>query len=147
MTNTILAGIAVSLGAEFGEKIKVHIERERQHLKEPCFFISCIHPTHERVIGRRFFRRFSIAVQYFPADRQKEVEECNDVAERLYHCLEWISVSGDPLMGSRMRHEIVDGILTFFVDYSLFVHREKENIPMENMTLNPSVKEVNENGS
>ena len=130
MINSIIEAIAIALNGEFGDDYRVYVERERQDLKEPCFFISCLNPTHTRILGRRYFRENSFVIQYFPQDRQREKEECNDTAERLNDCLEWITVKGDnvegdPVMGSQMRYEIVDGVLNFFVHYNFFVVRPR----------------------
>ena len=141
MVDEIITGIALALKEKFGTGYKVHRERERQNLEDHAFFVSCYNQTHSRVVGRRFFRQFHVVIHYFPADKLDEDAECSAVAEGLYDCLEWISISGDLQMANNMRHEMVDGVLNFFVDYTHFVCRDKDDTPMETLTLNQEVKE------
>mgnify|MGYP000801805600 FL=1 len=55
-------------------------------------------------------------------------------------CLEWITVTGDLVRGSKMKSEIVDGVLNFFVNYDMFVYRKVDSVPMEDVSQNISVK-------
>ena len=67
-----------------------------------------------------------------PEEKQKE---CTDTAERLLQCLEYIMVSGEekPMRGTKMKCEITDGILKFFVNYDCFVSKSQQQVPMESM--------------
>lgn len=58
-----------------------------------------------------------------------------------FFSLEWIIVDGDLQMGTKMRYEIVDGTLHFFVNYDLFVYKGGDDIPaMREMKKETSVK-------
>ncbi len=140
MINSIIAAISIALNKEFGDGYKNYTEEVKQGLEEPCFFISCINPTYTLVRGRRYFRENSFCIQYFPAAHGQEREECNAVAERLYPCLEWITAAGDLVHGTKMRGEVVDGILNFFVNYDLLVCRAEDTDPMEEISESISAK-------
>lgn len=140
MINSIIKSISISLNAEFGDSYRNYTEKVKQGLKEPCFFISCINPTHNLFLGKRYFRENQFCIQYFPADKSREKEECNEVAERMEFCLEWLNVTGDLVQGTRMRYEVVDGVLNFFVNYNLFVYKVVDAVPMEEISQNVSVK-------
>lgn len=44
-------------------------------------------------------------------------------------------------MGTKMRYEVSDGVLRFFVNYDMFVYREAESVPwMEEISSSTSVK-------
>lgn len=131
MINSITESISIALNAEFGDTYTNYTEEIKQGLKEPCFFISCINPAHNLFLGKRYFRENQFCIQYFPADKQNPKAECHAVAERMEFCLEWITVTGDLMRGSKMKYEIADGILNFFVNYDLFVRKIVENTPME----------------
>ena len=46
-----------------------------------------------------------------------------------------------PVMGTKMKYEVVDGILHFFVNYDMFVYRTAETVPvMEEVSSETSVK-------
>lgn len=81
-------------------------------------------------------------IQYFPQSAKKQ-RECADVAERMYDCLEYITTDGDtkPIRGSKMNHQVVDGVLNFFVNYDFFTVKTEDQTPMETMTASTDVKE------
>lgn len=144
MINSIIASISITLDAEFNkdksEDYEIHSEEIKQGLKEPCFFIQCLNPTTELFLGKRYFRQNQFCIQFFPATDKKQ-RECNEVAERMIWCLEYITVNGDLFRGTKMKHEVVDGILNFFVNYDCFVYRVEENTPMGEMISHIDVKE------
>ncbi len=129
MINSILEAICVSLETEFGGAYQIHREEKKQELTEPCFWVLCLTPASRLFLNKRYFRKNPFCIHYFPGGSGKR-EECHAVAERLFSCLEWLDVGGDPVMGTKMEYEIVDGILHFFVNYDLFVCRVSEPIPL-----------------
>lgn len=142
MINSIIEAISVSLNEEFGDNYEIHMEEIKQGLKEPCFFIACLNPTNNLFMGKRYERTNQFCIQYFPQCDEKQ-RECNGVAERMYDCLEYITTDGDtkPIRGSGMNHQVVDGVLNFFVNYDFFTVKTEDNTPMETMTASTGVKE------
>lgn len=138
MINSIIEAISITLDAEFG--YETHMEEIKQDLVEPCFYISCLNPTVELFLGKRYFRQNQFVIQYFP-ESDNEQRECNSVAERLMWSLEYITLDGDLTRGTAMKYEVIDGILSFFVNYDCFVYRLEENTPMEVMESTTDVKE------
>lgn len=138
--NLITDAISIALNGEFGDGYTNYTENVKQGLKEPCFFIFCINPTHELFLGKRYFRENQFCIQFFPADKQNMNSECHAAAERLEFCLEWITVTGDLVHGTKMKYEIVDGVLNFFVNYDMFVYRRSESQPMEEISQDVTVK-------
>lgn len=127
MINSIVEAISISLNAEFGDEYTTYTESVEQGLKEPCFFVFCINPINRVFLGKRYFRQNQMCIQYFPADEDQIQEECNAVAERLFDCLEYITVTEDLVRGTKMNSEIVDGVLNFFVNYDFFVRKVEQN--------------------
>lgn len=140
MINSIIEGISISLNAEFGDNYTTYTESVEQDLKEPCFFVFCINPTNRVFLGKRYFKTNQMCIQYFPADKDRKKEECNAVSERLFDCLEYITVSGDLVRGTKMNAEMVDGVLNFFVNYDFFVYKKEDTVPMEELSESVSVK-------
>lgn len=138
MINSIIEAISINLDAEFG--YETHMEEIKQDLVEPCFYISCLNPTTELFLGKRYFRQNQVVIQYFPESDNKQ-RECNVVAERLMWSLEYITLDGDLARGTAMKYEVIDGVLNFFVNYDCFVYRLEENTPMETIESNTNVKE------
>ena len=139
MINSIVEAISCSLNKEFGDDYEIHNEEIKQGLKEPCFFISTLEPTHNLFRDRRYFRQHQFCIQFFPADRDRAKAECNDTAERLYSCLETITVDGDLMRGDKMNHKIVDEVLNFFVNYDCFVIKKYDSEPMETLEIKGAV--------
>lgn len=142
MINSIIEAISISLNEEFGDGYEIHMEEIKQGLKEPCFFIACLNPTTELFLGKRYFRTNQFCIQYFPETNEKQ-RECNGVAERMLQCLEYITIYGEdkPIMGTKMKYEVVDGVLNFFVNYDCFVRKIEQQTPMESLQASTSVKE------
>lgn len=57
-----------------------------------------------------------------------------------FSCLEYITVTGDLVRGTKMKYEVVDGVLNFFVNYDLFVYKVADSIPMEDLSQDVTVK-------
>lgn len=140
MINSIIESISISLNAEFGDDYTTYSESVEQGLEKPCFFVFCINPTNRVFLGKRYFKENPFCIQYFPTDESKAKEECNAVAERLFSCLEYITVTGDLMRGTKMNYEVVDGVLNFFVNYDLFVYKVADSITMEDLSLDVTVK-------
>jgi len=140
MINSIIEAISISLNAEFGNDYTTYTESVEQGLNEPCFFVSCINPTNRLFLGKRYFRENQFCIQYFPADKSRVKEECNTIAERLYLCLECIDVRGDLVRGTKMKYEIVDEALNFFVNYDLFVYKTEKSEAMTEISEKVTVK-------
>lgn len=142
MINSIIEAISISLNEEFGDRCRIHMEEIKQGLQEPCFFIMCLSPSKEPYPGKRDFRENPFVIQYFPESADSR-RECNDVAERMMHCLEYITIAGEvrPTRGTDMRYEIIDGILNFFVNYDFFTITAGEDAAMEAIESDTNIKE------
>lgn len=141
MINSIIRAVSITLDAEFDEKeYSFHMEEMKQDLKEPCFFIACLNPTHKLFLGKRYFRQNQFVIQYFPESKEELQAECNAVAERMTWCLECITTTtGDTFRGTKMNYQVIDGVLNFFVNYDCFVYRVEQNEPMESMKADTTV--------
>ena len=140
MINKIIDGISVAIDSKFGESYEIYTESVEQGLKEPCFSILCLNPTIEQFLGKRYFRTNQFCVHYFPSSNEKQFE-CLSVMEGLMTALKVITVDGDLIRGTKMNGEIVDGVLSFFVNYDMFVYEETttESI-MESVDYNTGLK-------
>lgn len=127
MINAIIAGISQALDKEFG--CKIYTEEKRQGLEEPCFFLSVLNPSSTLFIGQRYSRKEAFCIQYLPKSEMLPREECYAAAERLYRCLELIEVDGVLVRGAKMKYEVIDDVLHFFVNYDRIVRRNSEELP------------------
>ena len=134
MTNAIIDGISIALSACFGDRYEMHAEEIKQDLEEPCFFIACLNPSHDLFLGRRYFRGNSFCIQYFPESEHAQ-RECLDVAESMTECLEVISADGVQIRGTKMKYEVIDEVLHFFVNYDYFAYKTEDSISMEEISI------------
>ena len=146
MIEYLIKGIAEAIGNEF-ENARIYVEELKQGFKEPCFFIRCISRSHELFMGKRYFRRNSFCISYFPENSLSAKQECHSIAEKLMLCLENIFSDGLLTRGKAIHYEIEDGILHFFIEYNGFVNRVDEKDKMEDLTTVFSLKKKEkENG-
>ena len=141
MINDIINGISVILNQEFGSDYKIYKENIKQGLKEPCFNIVMLEPTQSAKLPNRYFRTYPFDIHYFPKSTTDAKAEMYEVAERLFIILEYILVVDNLCNGSKMRAEIVDGVLHFFVNYDMFVKTEEVDIGhMEDLKIVPTLE-------
>lgn len=139
MINRIIDAISISINAEFGDGYEIYTESLEQGLNEPCFSIFCLNPTNELYRGKRYYRTNQFCIQYFPKPDEPKAE-CNAVMERLYDCLELITVDNELTRGKRMKGEIVDGVLSFFINYDMFVYKVENQDVMEELEVSTKAK-------
>ena len=125
MINKIIDGISVAINSKFGDHYEIYTESVEQGLNEPCFSILCLNPTINQVLGKRYFRTNQFCIHYFPSSDEK-VSECYAVAEDLFTTLEIITIDGDRCRGTDMHAEVTDNVLSFFVNYDMYVYKEKD---------------------
>ena len=139
MINDLINGIAIKLNSVFGSRYKIYKENIKQGLVEPCFNIVVLEPSQEAKLPNRYLRSYPIDVHYFPETATKS--EMYEVAELLLIELEYVTVLDNLCKGTKMRYEIVDGVLHFFVNYDFFVKKEvvkQDN--MEELTVNSTTE-------
>ncbi len=139
MINKIIDGISEAINKEFGDGYDIYTESIEQGLEEPCFSILCLNPTNEQFFGKRYFRQNQFVIQYFPSTDEKN-SECNAVRERLFDCLDIIIVNGDQTRGTKMKGEIVDGVLNFMLNFDMFVYKVQELDKMDSHSVSTDVK-------
>ena len=122
MINDIINGIAIKLNEVFGSDYKIYKENIKQGLKEPCFSIVMLEVTESAKLPNRYFRSYPFDIHYFPKTKTKT--EMYNVAEQLLIELEYITILDNLYRGTKMRYEVVDGVLHFFVNYDLFIKKE-----------------------
>ncbi len=142
MIGSIIEAVSIALDEEFGDGYEIYKERLEQDLEAPCFFVFCLGGKTEQFLGKRYLVTLPICIQYFPGSDEEQTE-CSDVAERLYRCLEYVTIYGEekPIRGAKMHHELEEGVLNFFVSYDLFVIRQEQETPLETLEESATLKE------
>lgn len=104
----------------FGEEIK-------QGFQAPCFFVKLLNASQTKELHPRYMRTHSFDIHYFPRDESNA--DAHAIAEQLYDALEVVEFNGQKYRGTGMNHEIVDGVLHFFVEYNFHARREVPEVP------------------
>jgi len=140
MINNVIKGIAGALHESFGDTYTIYTESVKQGFKEPCFLITTIEPTNSHALATQYLREYPFDVMYFPKDENHAKSEMYNMAEALFLAVDYINVLDNLRRASKMRYEIVDGVLHFFVTYSMYVKEIAESAPtMETIIYNPKV--------
>lgn len=149
MVKLITESISIMLNAAFGDEYTCYLEGVEQGLSEPCFFIQNIKAEKNLYFNRRYLCENKFCIQYFPASESEPKAECEEIAHRLYDVLEWLTFHDDGAMikGKELHHEISDGVLSFYVDYDLFLLKVPDQTNMETLKVKQRSKEDQTDGS
>ncbi|WP_129600466.1 phage tail terminator family protein [Anaerophilus nitritogenes] len=121
--NKIRYGVIKALSDHFD--IEVFGEEIKGDLEPPCFFVKMFNTEHKQDLDRRYLRYNSFDIHYFGDTTNKDMF---NILEELYETMELIEIDGNLYRGTSMKHEIIDQVLHFFVDYNFHVYKPKENI-------------------
>ena len=130
----LIDAIAEALFQEFGSSHEIYTEKVEQGLTEPCFLIRCVNPTKNVDLGVRYKRTNQFVIQYIPSI-SAPYEECVSVLEKLFECLEYVTLNGKPVHGTELNGEVTDGILNFKVNYDGFVLKERDETYIETLEI------------
>ena len=138
MIVTILEGVAKRLKEDFPE-MRVYVNEVEQGLNPPCFMVTVLEPSRARLVGQWWRQEQLFDVQYFP--KTEDTNELYAIGSGLFDTLETIALPDGELRGTGMRFETVDGVLHFFVRYTVFLRRKKPREHMEMLHVKEQVKE------
>ena len=140
MINNLIDAISIKLNSVFGNGKKIYSESIKQKMIEPCFFIKVLNPGQSKLLGRRYSRTHPFDIHYFPAAEGNN-NELQGMASDLYEALEYVTlISGSLVHGTEMKHEVVDGVLHFFVHFNMMVILPTTYDDMKTLTTNTGVK-------
>ena len=123
MENDIVKGIAKALRETFGPGYQIHQNDIEQGLQTPCFFILSLAAAPSPLGKDRFLLRNPFDVHFFPAD-PKDNAAMQRTAWQMWQALEFITLpNGDQLHGTSVSWEPQDGVLHFFVNFNMTLHR------------------------
>ncbi len=138
-TNDIIDGVSIKLNELFGEKYTIYTNNVKQGLQFPCFFIKTLPSNKKKLIGNRYENELNLVIHMML--EEENLEEFNNISDRIYELEYIILLNGDMLKGYNMKIEISDGVLLYFITYKYFTYNEtiREN-DMEGISSNGEVK-------
>lgn len=137
--NDVIHGIMAALKQHF-PNIKIYGEEIQEGFQAPCFFVKVFPVSHMRERGRRYLRSHAVDIHYFPATTYAN-NEMHDMAESLYETMEYIMADNQTCRATEMNHEIIDGVLHFYVQYNFHMIRDiEEALLMQNLIQEGNIK-------
>ncbi|SCY93294.1 phage tail terminator family protein [Alkaliphilus peptidifermentans] len=121
--NSLCDGIMAVLNSQFPNN-EVFDEEVIEGANPPYFYVKMLKGNEIKELNGRYRRVYSFVIYYHTPDKNNRA--MNNVAEELYNITEHIEIDGRKLRGVGMKHEIIEGALNFFVEYSFFVYRQQE---------------------
>lgn len=141
MQRKTVEAISESLFREFGSGYLIYADHSVQNLTEPCFYICPVLAEHVQKLGAVYRRSQTFDIHYFPVDKERPSREFSDTAERLFSCLEYITIDGKIYRGTEMSEEVQDNVLHFTVDYNIPLRKPDEPDPyMEELEVKGCVQ-------
>lgn len=130
----VLDGVLDQLASAF-PKTTFYTDEIKQEFDAPAFFIALQPVKQEHLLGRRYSREHAILVHYYPnpvgLDQPIQINRyLHEVAEKLYHHLRYIPLPHGLASGRGLESDIVDGVLHFFVTYTIHVMSQAEEKPV-----------------
>lgn len=116
--NDIVTGISQKLDSEFGERYIIYSEGIKQDLEEPCFFIDVLTSNQEKQMRRAYKKTIDCDIHYFSDKEDNINSDCLEIAGKLYQALEYIEVYGQKYRALKMKHEVVDDVLHFMLQFN-----------------------------
>lgn len=144
MINTIKDGIVAALVAEF-PGVPVFDEAVEQGIVEPSFSVRCVEPQQRLFRGKRYYQEDLFEVVYFPPEDDR-YQSSNDTVQRLFICLEVITLSDNTtIRGREMKSRTTeDFTVVFTVRYSDFIYKV-ENPDMMTELVETNVEPIEPN--
>lgn len=140
MVNDIIDGLSLQINAEFGDEYRIYCGAIKQGLIEPCFLIAALSPSQIQRVGARCFSENGFDIHFF--SKSDDESGMYSTANRLFEALKYVTLlNGDMLRGTKMRFQIVDSILHFFVNYNLFLITDLEEDKMDTISINAGYRE------
>lgn len=134
MIEEIITAISLRLQEVYPQVMVVTDGIEQGLEDKPCFLLTLLEPRRVPLVGQRWQQENLFDIQYlhFRAKNQ----QLYTIAEELFSELEYITLlDGGLLRGTGMRFAVQDGVLHFFVTYTVFLYEKDEKEKMEILTI------------
>lgn len=116
--------VILSLEQHFPE-VDVYGEKVAHGFQKPCFYVKLLSVKHKQELGRRYKRNHSFEIHYY--SEETEINKmAHRMADRLYQYLEFILLNDGICRGRNMDHEVINGVIHFFVNYDFHVMKKKK---------------------
>lgn len=128
--DTVISAISTKIYSSFSPAPKIYKDQVEQGLVKPCFFISCISQTQERIAPNWFKRTAMMEVRFHPTEGTNKYAQCRAIGEKLLEVLDSVDLPNTlincptlPCWGRNLEYKIRDEVLVFYVTYDFKVKK------------------------
>lgn len=144
--SAIARNIAKNIKLEGSTPFKIYKEKTVQSFHKPSFFIWVLDVSQEKLMNNNYQRDYQMNIRFHTVDdNPKEYEVLSDVGNQLLCSLALLNVPildtnkvevTKPVKGKQMSFNIVDGVLQFYVTYTIKAKTSLTQAPtMRGMTI------------
>lgn len=137
-SETIKSAMAKTLALQYPE-VTLYKNKVLKGFKKPCFFISQLEPSIEKIGKNRYKINFPMCIRYHNDNASRT--DLDSVGFNIMDIFDTL-IDGEPICYAKnSRYEILDDVLQCFITYSINVIKPvKENIKMENLDFKEGLK-------
>lgn len=110
----------------FYNPIPIYGESVPQGFEEPSFFVKVLDGSRAQQLDRRYIHEVSIDIHFFATSNKDAEKMANNLYEQM-EVLEAIKIKG-----KNMKHEVLDRVLHFFIDYKVHLMKDAKQYPKMN---------------
>lgn len=139
-SETIKSAIAKTLALHYpNPEYTLYKNKPQKGMKTPCFFIEQIEPKLRKKSSDRYNLSSLMTIRLHNDNASRT--DLDSVGFNLMDIFTTLYVEGEALChGKDIKYKVIDGVLHFFVTYSLTVIKPKKSIKMEELDLKAGVK-------
>jgi hypothetical protein len=140
----VVSAVAYKLRTVFPEKEIPNIYKDTplQNMIKPCFFIQVVSDSYDTFRRRGCLNSKIIDVRFHPEDNCTNRETLfTQISMRMLDALDYIMVSGQKVISSKLNCQSVDGVLHCIVTYRFNITKMNEDAsPMNTLKHKEGVK-------
>lgn len=140
ITGSYVTSAVVKQLREAYPNIPVYKESQNKNQVRPCFYVYQLLVAQEKKMNNKYHRVYRIKVHYLPEIGNPKLRETLDsMGAELFGVFRLLNLpDGSKVWGREQEYEIVDGVLHFTQEFTIFAEWSEDPGPtME--TLSPSV--------
>ena len=138
----IVSAIAENIRKEFEdtEILAIYKDTPVQNITKPCMFINIVTSVQTPEMNKRAHRNYMLDIIVTGADDNTELYTWfSGISERLFSCIDRITISNQMVKASRLESSIQDNELHVMATYNFKVVKQEtdstENIKMQTNTI------------
>lgn len=127
MLNKIVNAVCKAIYDEFGDKYDVYNEKVNQGFSQPCFSVFVDKSENSVFLGKRYKSTNRINIDFYGGDDLIKRQTYNDITQRIPSALEYITVDGCLMHGTKLEITRGNNCFACGIDYDYFYYVRDED--------------------